>query len=194
MKYSKLTLDHYLKELSSAHAVPGGGSAAALVGANGIALICMVARIMLPKLVKSKQKKWKETLQDLELIATNTKKVIDEDPEQYQKVIAAYAIKKSDLKRSLKIEKALVLSYESMRNLAIDLCSAKKLLLEIKRGAHGAIANDLYVASAFLDAAFVSAYETALINLNYMADESAIKKFSTEMKKVQLCYKKIKMK
>ena len=41
------TLDAYLERLASDAAIPGGGSAAALVGALGAALIAMVARITL---------------------------------------------------------------------------------------------------------------------------------------------------
>ena len=41
------TLGEYLQALASAEPTPGGGSAAALVGATGAALIAMTARVAL---------------------------------------------------------------------------------------------------------------------------------------------------
>jgi formiminotetrahydrofolate cyclodeaminase len=192
MKYRKKSIDAYSKELSSKHAVPGVGSAAAVVASLGISLSLMVARIMLPKIADKKKPKWRDIIHDAEMIKRNVAKVIDADPKLYNTVIKAYSLAKTNKSRATRIHTGLVASYKSMRNLAVDICSALKLNAEIARGAKGAIANDLYVSDQFLRAAFAASLETAQINVNYLADDEEIALLSKELTKIKKGYSKIK--
>ena len=156
MNYRKLSLSDYSKELASKEAVPGGGSAAAAMGEMGISLGLMVGRIMLPKLSGKKKDKLKDVIHDLKELKLCVGKVVNDDVKCYGKVMDAYKLTKTDKMRNKKIQQALNFSYESMRNAAADICGAKKLIVEIKQIATGAIANDIKVSEEFLKAAFNS--------------------------------------
>lgn len=184
MKYKELSISEYVKALSSKAPTPGGGSAAAVTGAMAISLSLMVARIMQPKIDGRKQAKWKDVIKDLEMLKRSVAKVIDDDPKCYQKVMDAYSLPKADKRRDQKIQKALMTAYESMRNLAVDLCSASVLNKEIGKVAKGAIANDLQVSGDFLQAAFSAAISTARINVIYIAEDAEQKRLSKEIAKL----------
>lgn len=193
MQYRKTSLDSYIKELSSAAAVPGGGSAAALGATLGVSLSLMVARIMAGKTPPKKRQRWKDIIHDLEAIKRSIAAVIDLDARLYKKVIAAYGLSKKNAARSERIQTALFDAYLSMRDLAIDICSALRLRAEVASGARGAIANDLYVSTQFLRAAFCSAIETAQVNINYLSDDECIDSCEAELKNIQKAFKKIKV-
>lgn len=190
MKHTAKSINAYIKSLSSKEPTPGGGSAAALVASLAVSLTIMVARIVKPKIAKKSQKKWTDTIKDLTLIKRNVMKSIDKDPVCYKNVIAAYKLSATKKTRSKKIEKALLSSYEIMRDLAIDIYTLKKLNQEIARGAKGAIANDLRVSGLFIEASFSSAIKTAEINVAYLADEKLQKICAKEISKVKTMFKK----
>jgi methenyltetrahydrofolate cyclohydrolase len=192
MAYRALSLEAYCKELSSDQAVPGGGSAAALVGTVGVSLSLMVARVMAKKIAVQKRRKWKDIIHDLESVKRSIAAVIDRDPRLYKKVAAAYALSKKNARRSERVQTALLNAYLSMRDLAIDMCSGLRLSAEVALGARGAIANDVYVSKEFLRAGFYAAIETAQININYLSDDERIETCTAELKNIQKAFKKIK--
>ena len=97
---------------------------------------------------------------------------------------------KESKKRVIEIENALIGSYEVMRNLAIDFSMVKKLNLELKKYAKGAIANDLKVSAEFLKTAFKTSLDTAQINIAYMHNLKKVKLFKKELKNIKETFNK----
>ncbi|MEI8012515.1 MAG: cyclodeaminase/cyclohydrolase family protein [Candidatus Omnitrophota bacterium] len=88
ISYNHHTLDQYLDELSQRQPVPGGGSAAAISGALGAALIAMSARYGLGK---GKSEPVEQKINDIIAIADKARLqflfLAGRDAEAYQKVL-----------------------------------------------------------------------------------------------------------
>ena len=82
--YLDQPLQVYLDDLASSKATPGGGSAAALTGALGAALVCMVARLTLGKDGYAEvQQEVEELLQRTEGLRVRFHQLMQEDIEAY---------------------------------------------------------------------------------------------------------------
>jgi len=108
MKYKNITLNQYLKVLSSKAPVPGGGSAAALSGALGVALLAMVAHFSLGKgQPKKVEQKIRVLIKKLKKIQDRLMDMVDLDAEIYLKVVKAKtgSEKKKAMKAARKVPK-----------------------------------------------------------------------------------------
>jgi formiminotetrahydrofolate cyclodeaminase len=107
-KYKAHTLDGYLDILSKRTPVPGGGSAAALTGALGAALISMVANYSDGKCKdKSSEKRLKYIIKKSGQIKDKMLELVDLDADAYMKVVktknASDALKKKALADASKV-------------------------------------------------------------------------------------------
>lgn len=106
------SVDSFLDDLASASPTPGGGGAAALMGASGAALVSMVGNLTLGKknylAVQDDIRALLETSESLRWALTEQ---IDRDAEVFDRVMAAYALPKMDeaqqVLRSARIQEAL---------------------------------------------------------------------------------------
>ena len=91
--FKDLSIEEYLKRLGSGDPTPGGGAAAALVSAQGAALIMMVANhtIGKPKYAEFEELN-REILEEAEVLMGSLADGIDNDAEAFGKVSAAYAL------------------------------------------------------------------------------------------------------
>jgi len=88
LTYKNQSLQFYLDQLASRNPVPGGGSAAALVGALGAALIAMVANYSVGKgKTKKAQAKIKDVLRKSEKFRQQLLALVDRDAQAYLKVV-----------------------------------------------------------------------------------------------------------
>jgi len=184
MQYRKLSLNAYVKELSSSKSVPGGGSAASLVATLGISLSLMVARITIKKVGRIEQKKLKHSIHTLMRLQKQTRILIDKDSKMYQKVVESYKLPTAYQRRTLQLQRALVASYNGMKKLCIDLCAVHKINLDIFAIARGAILNDLCVSEAFIKAALSSAVAIASLNAEFITNKRLRKKLLDEIEKI----------
>ena len=89
--YLEKHLQDYLDDLASSKSTPGGGSAAALSGAMGAALACMVARLTLGKADYADVQQEIETLvQNAEKLRTRFQQLMQEDIEAYGRLSACF--------------------------------------------------------------------------------------------------------
>jgi len=151
-KFKNHTVKEYLEQLSLKVPVPGGGSAAALCGALGAALISMVANYSLGKnKSKSVDNKIKNILKQNEKLRKRLIELIDLDAQAYLSVVktrkAAPSIREKALKRASRVPQ------ETCR-----LCYAALLLTPflVKKG-NRYLLSDVEVAIAMLAAAYNSA-------------------------------------
>ena len=102
----------FLDELASKASTPGGGSAAAIMGAMGAALVSMVANLTIGKKnYESVEGDMKAVLDNSESLRTRLTDMIKADVDVFDKVMGAYALPKDTdeqkTKRSEMIQAAL---------------------------------------------------------------------------------------
>lgn len=89
--YLDKPLQNYLDDLASAQPTPGGGSAAALSGALGAALACMVARLTLGKAdYASVEEEISSLLQESERLRARFQQLVQEDIDAYGRLSACF--------------------------------------------------------------------------------------------------------
>ncbi len=89
-KFKDFSLKEYLEVLSLKQPTPGGGSAAALAGALGVALLTMAANYSKGRSPdRQVNKKIAQIIQELKKIRLELLRLIDKDAEAYLKVVAA---------------------------------------------------------------------------------------------------------
>lgn len=168
----KISIEDYLERLGSARPTPGGGAAAALMSAQGAALIMMVANLTIGKPEYAEFEDLnKDILGDAEVLLGSLTDGIDNDAEAFSKVAAAYALPKTDEeKRSAEIATASVLAAEAPLMVMEDSLAALRLAATLKGRSNKNVESDIYVAAHCLYAGIRSA------KLNVDANLPAIKK------------------
>ncbi len=184
--FRKLSIWEYLDKLASDKPVPGGGSTSALVASLSAALGVMVARIV-SKRAKNSAALRKIKLYELRLgqLQKKFEKTIDTDPAVYASLMRTYKVTRRLKNRGQakkKIDVALEKSFRVQWELAREISEARKIIEGIGRLATGSIANDLRVSLALLRGAWLGAFHTAKINVDYI-HRPALKK--ALMKKLQ---------
>lgn len=165
-------LDDYLERLASSEAVPGGGSAAAVVGAMAASLAGMVGR----KLASVRSMEKIVTRADelrAELLAARRR-----DEEAYGAYVAARKLPKgNDAEidvRTRALEAALNGAAEAPLRTAGAAVEVLELAEELADGKMGALASDVGCAAEFAHAAVAGCGYNVRINHRYMHDEAAI--------------------
>ena len=174
-KFTALSLEDYLQELSSSEPVPGGGSVSAYTAALAMGLTQMVGRIALKRKKKlaasaeeeKKEQVRRETIEKIIRSIEKTKRdafqIVNLDPNVYQEVMQASG-------NAEKMEDALENSFRLQADLAFLVVMAREWNASLAGLVAGSIKNDLIVSAALLEAAFRGAYHTAKINVHYMKD------------------------
>ncbi len=164
------TLDEYLLRLASRDAVPGGGSAAAFVGALGAALVAMVGRIL---------------AEPVEGLVAQADRLRDElsaarlrDETAFRAVVAAQALPKADdaerATRRSAIQAALQRAAQEPLQASALALEVLTLALQLAEARTGALASDVGCAAEFAYAALTACAYNVRINHRYMRDAAVI--------------------
>jgi formiminotetrahydrofolate cyclodeaminase len=175
--YKNKSLKRYLEDLAAKKPAPGGGSAAALSGALGVALLCMVANFTIGK------DKYKKYERQIEKILKQTNKIlkkllelVDLDVITYTKVARTKKKSHSLYQKSLKDATSVPLNISRLSFQALKLCP----ILERKGNRY--LISDVYVADALLRAAIKSAILNVKINLAYVKDKKFVSRTNKELR------------
>lgn len=189
MELTKMTMTAYIDLLNSDAPAPGGGSASALCGAQGAALVSMVAGLTIGK---------KKYPLDQELcieVAQKTSKLkdalltqVDKDTEAFNLVSAAFKLpKETDAEkaaRSKAIADATLVAtevpFETMRLCLETLQYTKSLIGHSNTSA----ASDLGVSALNLICCMKGAWLNVLINLGGLNDEAKANEFRSKGEKM----------
>ncbi len=171
------SLDAYLERLASDAPTPGGGSAAALVGAVAAALVAMVARIA------------KSAPNDVVAQADSLRpKLLDarsQDEEAYAAVVAAQALPKSTpderATRARLVEDALAGAACAPLQTAALLLEVLGLVDRLLTISMGALESDVASAAEFAFAALTACGYNVRVNHRYMRDEMTIRRQALEL-------------
>ena len=182
MKLVDMTIASYLDLLNSDAPAPGGGSASALCGAQGAALVSMVAGLTIGK---------KKYPLDQELCIEVAKKTselkdaflkqVDKDTEAFNLVSAAFKLPKETDEEKAARSKAiadatLVATKVPFETMEITLETLKYTRALIGHSNTNA-ASDLGVSALNLISCMRGAWLNVLINLGGLADEAVAKDF-----------------
>lgn len=182
MKLTEMTVKTYMDTLNSDAPAPGGGSASALCGAQGAALVSMVAGLTIGK---------KKYPLDQELCTEVAKKAselkdallaqVDKDTDAFNLVSAAFKLPKETEEEKAARAKAIAdatlvateVPFETMGLCLETFRYAKSLVGHSNTNA----ASDLGVSALNLITCMKGAWLNVLINLGGLADEAKAKDF-----------------
>ena len=161
----------FLSKLSGKEPVPGGGGAAALIGALSAALCSMVANLTAGK------KKYAQYQEDIERILHEVEKkiwelysYIDKDAEAFGPLAEAYGIPKEQPRREEIRQKALQEAAEIPLKLAEALYTLIPILEELEEKGSRLAISDVAVAAVACRAALEGAVMNVFINTGLMKD------------------------
>ena len=194
----------FVDVLASKAAVPGGGGAAALAGAIGMALGSMVCNLTTGK---KKYAQYEEAIQEILVKAGKLQEellsMIDKDAEGFYPLSKAYGLPTSTEEekqyKAETMEKCLIVACEVPMNI-VRLCHDSIKLHEelVDKGSKLAI-SDVGCGVQCLRAAILSAQLNVIINVNSMKDREYAQKIDRECNQlvedgVKICdevYKKV---
>lgn len=176
-----MTLKTYLKKLSAKTPTPGGGSAAALVGALGAALVSMAAKYNLKRAkTESAKKKIKAIANFSEKAVLKLVALMREDERAYLKL--AKELKKCRPCKLLSLYKNALLPPMEICSIAAETAPKAKELIGFSSAS---IMSDVIESAILLESAFFSAKLNVEINLLSIEDASYKKKIKSALDKAE---------
>lgn len=179
----------FVNVLSSKEPVPGGGGAAALVGAIGMALGNMVGNLTVGK------KKYKDVEAEVEEIMEKAQKLqkdlldmVDGDAEVFKGVSKVYKMPKNTSEEKEKRAEAMEAALKNACSVPLEIMKtardAIKLQARLSEIGSAMAISDVGVGVLCLKSALLSGRLNVIINLNGIKDDEFVKKTSDEMENV----------
>lgn len=175
-------IDKFLAELASSAPTPGGGGAAALCGALGIALGNMVGSLTLGK------KKYADVQEDIaelnakaEALRAGFVALVDADAEAFAPLSRAYSIPKDDPARDEIMEPALLRAAEAPMEIMRKCAEALELISGYAAKGSALAISDAGCAAALCGAAMEAAALNVKINTKSMKNRAVADNINAEM-------------
>jgi len=164
----------FLEALASGAPTPGGGGAAALLGAAGAALGQMVTNLTIGKKKYAPVEEEMLSLrQELEEIRQKLLDLVEEDEKAFAPLAAAYAIPKEQPDRAEILEKATLEACRPPMEMMELLCRAVRCAAVLAEKGSRLAVSDAGCAAAFCRAALESASLNVFINTKTLRDREA---------------------
>lgn len=175
-------IDKFLEALASSAPTPGGGGAAALCGALGIALGNMVGNLTLGK------KKYADVQEDIaelnakaEALRARFVALVDADAEAFAPLSRAYSIPKDDPARDEIMEPALLRAAEVPLEIMRKCAEALELISGYAAKGSALAISDAGCAAALCGAAMEAAALNVKINTKSMKNRAVADNINAEM-------------
>ena len=175
-------VDRFLETLASSAPTPGGGGAAALCSALGIALGNMVGSLTLGK------KKYADVQEDIaelnakaEALRAGFVALVDADAEAFAPLSRAYSIPKDDPARDEIMEPALLKAAEAPLEIMRKCAEALELISGYAAKGSALAISDAGCAAALCGAAMESAALNVKINTKSMKNRAVADNINAEM-------------
>lgn len=173
MKLYEESLDAFTKDLASKTSVPGGGGAAALAAAIGIALGDMVGEFTVGKKkyaqVEDEVKALMERAQDIRL---QLLECIEEDASAFEPLSKAYSIPKENPDREAVMEACLKQAAQPPFHILELACLSLDIVAEFAAKGSVIVLSDAACGAAILRGAILSAAANVKINTKSMKDRA----------------------
>jgi formiminotetrahydrofolate cyclodeaminase len=137
-KFKDTAVEPFLDALASQAATPGGGSAAAIMGAMGAALVSMVCNLTIGKKKYAEvEAEMKDVLAKSEALRAKLTGMIEDDVKAFDAVMAAYGMaKETDADKAAR-EKAIQAALKQATEVPLRRCHAAREVIDL-----AAIASD----------------------------------------------------
>ena len=175
-------IERFLEALASSAPTPGGGGAAALCGALGIALGNMVGSLTLGK------KKYADVQEDIaelnakaEALRAGFVALVDADAEAFAPLSRAYSIPKDDPARDEIMEPALLRAAEAPLEIMRKCAEALELISGYAAKGSALAISDAGCAAALCGAAMEAAALNVKINTKSMKNRAVADNINAEM-------------
>jgi formiminotetrahydrofolate cyclodeaminase len=177
-------LKPYLNELASASPAPGGGAAAAVTVAQGLALLSMVCNLTIGKKAFSAvEAQAKDILEQLSTMRAEALSDAEADMNAFSVVMKAYQMPaETDAQKSTRkaaLAKATRNAAEPPFRLMALAAQALPLADQLEKIGNPNVLSDVFVGRHLLIAGYKSSKENVEINLNNLSPEDS---FVSEMK------------
>ena len=176
----------WLADLASSKPAPGGGGAAALVGAVGVSLGAMVGSLTIGK------KKYADVEEEMKALVERSKELslklqsmVKADAEAFLPLSDAYRMpsgtEEEKAAKDAAIQEALTGATEVPLNILILCAEAMELMVEFQKKGSRLALSDAGCGAAMCKAAMESAKLNVYINLKLMKDEEKVRQYQVKM-------------
>jgi formiminotetrahydrofolate cyclodeaminase len=186
-----LTVGELLERLGSSAPAPGGGAAAAVVGALGAALVQMTANLTIgrPKLAEVEDQARRIEARAGEL-RQRLAQLGDADTEAFQKVSAAYGLPRADDAQKRARSAAIQSALQAAADVPLETARVCADVLEVAEAAapilNPAVISDVLVGALLAQAGLESAALNVEVNLAAMTDHSAVEHVSEDLGRARM--------
>jgi len=183
-----LTVSEFLDRLGSAEPAPGGGAAAAIVGALGAALVQMTANLTLgrPRLADVQDQARTIETRAGEL-RTRLARLGDADTDAFERVSAAYKLPRGDDAEKRARSAAIQAALQAAADLPLATARACADVLEVAEAAapilNPAVISDVLVGARLAQAGLLSAALNVEVNLAAMTEQRAVDQISGDLER-----------
>lgn len=169
-------------DLAAKESVPGGGGAAALVGALGAALCSMSGEFTAGKPQYAEvENDIQRMLEEAELVRFRLLELVDEDAEAFRPLSEAYAISKTDPTRADTIERCTKVAVVAPLEMVREICKAIDLLEEMAGKCSRLIVSDAGCGAALCRAALEAAAINVFVNTTALQDRPFAERIEKEV-------------
>lgn len=181
----KFSINPVIEAFANTNPTPGGGAAASIVGAMGVALIEMALGITAKskKTPQDIKNMITEKLSYLRKLRNNISSKMIEDCDSFEMVMQAYKIPKEDPNRSNEIQKALIFAADVPLSTAKLCAEAIEYVRELKGYVKQDVISDYKSGVYLLSCAIKCALENVYINANSIEDKEVVNKMLSEASK-----------
>lgn len=176
----------FIKALASKAPVPGGGGAAAMGGAMGIALSNMVGNLTVgKKKYADVEHEVMELVSKGETLISELESLVDKDAEVFEPLSVAYGLPKNTPEQARAKEEAIETCSKAACSVPMEIMrkSCEGIKIHRRMGQIGSTLarSDVGCGVAFLKAALVAASLNVQINLRAIGDQDFVKATRDEM-------------
>jgi len=175
MAYITSLVTNYLDDLASSKPAPGGGSAAALVGATGAALGSMVANFTVGReKFAAVEEQAQGSLASCEKLRGELSALIQADVEAYSKYASATGLPKASDAEKTSRAAAIQLAMKAAASVPMEVCRKCQEVLEVCQGlleiGNPNLVSDVGCAAEFAFAALRAALLNVEVNHAFLKD------------------------
>lgn len=193
MDLINLKVKEFIEQVDSNSPAPGGGSVAALMSVLGVSLAKMVGHLTINKkkylkLEESIQKKFTNSLNQLDSIKIELIPLIDADTESFNLIMKAFGLpKNTEVEKQLRnneIEEATIGAIKvpfTVANLSLKALEILSFILEFS---NKQTVSDLGVSVLALTSGIEGAIYNVMINISGLLNEEIKKYYKLESKKI----------
>lgn len=164
-------VEEFASALAAKQAVPGGGGAAALAGALGVALCSMAGNFTVGKKAYANvQDRLERVLGEAEGVRARLIALVDEDARAFSAVSAAWRIPKEDPARAAAVEEATLHACEAPLEMMRQCSRALQLLEEMERVGSHLLLSDVACGALLCASALEAASINVFVNTTTLSD------------------------